>query len=94
MEQDAAKKKSEAFKKMKAGMKVGMAFSGKDLFDFNPEWADAGDDNAMDYYEREGSDNEAELNAEAGSSLLPDDLAGLESSDEEGEEYLKETPIC
>ena len=50
-----ARKKQEAFNKMKAGMKTGMAFSGKDLFDFNPDWAaDQGDDDdAMEFYERD-----------------------------------------
>lgn len=52
------KKKAEDFKKMKAGMKTGVVFSGKDLFDFNPEWAvDADDDgDAMDEYIIAGSD--------------------------------------
>ncbi|KAJ2992888.1 hypothetical protein HDV02_002765 [Globomyces sp. JEL0801] len=54
----AAKLKSEAMTKMKAGMKTGMTFSGKDMFDFNPDWANTGDDDAMDVYEREGSDVE------------------------------------
>ncbi|KAJ3161590.1 hypothetical protein HK101_000792 [Irineochytrium annulatum] len=60
-----AKDKSEAYKKYRAGMKSGMAFSGKELFDFNPELArqDADDeDGAMDFYEREDSDHEGEVN--------------------------------
>ncbi|KAI9329334.1 hypothetical protein BDR26DRAFT_872637 [Obelidium mucronatum] len=60
-----AKDKADAFKKMRSGMKSGMAFSGKELFDFNPDWAaaDEGDDEgAMDFYEREDSDHEGETN--------------------------------
>ena len=66
-EEAAAKKKQDDFKKMKAGMKTGVTFSGKDLFDFNPEWAggDAdGEDNAMDEYivaPSDEEDNNAEL---------------------------------
>ncbi|KAJ3295355.1 hypothetical protein HK104_002772 [Borealophlyctis nickersoniae] len=56
---EASKKKKEAFDKMKAGMKSGMSFSGRELFDFNPEWAGEGDDDdAMDVYVREESDGE------------------------------------
>ncbi len=59
-----AKEKQEAFKKFRAGVKSGMAFSGKELFDFNPELAKAADgedeDGAMDVYEREDSDHEGE----------------------------------
>ncbi|TPX42296.1 hypothetical protein SeLEV6574_g05680 [Synchytrium endobioticum] len=36
------KQKAEAYKQFKAGVKSGMAFSGRELFDFNPELA-AGD---------------------------------------------------
>ncbi|KAJ3414346.1 hypothetical protein HDV05_006714 [Chytridiales sp. JEL 0842] len=65
-EQDKAKQKADAYKKFRAGMKSGIAFSGKELFEFNPEMAgeDAGDDEgaAMDYYEREESDHEGESN--------------------------------
>ncbi|KAJ3076187.1 hypothetical protein HDU98_005071 [Podochytrium sp. JEL0797] len=59
----AAKAKADAFKKMKSGMKSGMALSGKDLFDFNPDWAVADEDDedgAMDVYVREDSDHEGE----------------------------------
>ncbi|KAI8834924.1 hypothetical protein BJ741DRAFT_608649 [Chytriomyces cf. hyalinus JEL632] len=64
-EDKKAKDKAEAFKKLRSGMKSGMAFSGKELFDFNPDWAVAGDeddDGAMDIYEREDSDHEDENN--------------------------------
>ncbi|KAI9350496.1 hypothetical protein DFJ73DRAFT_776728 [Zopfochytrium polystomum] len=61
-EQEAlAKEKLEAFKKQRAGMRTGMALSGRELFDFNPELAkaDAGDeDGAMEFYEREDQDDE------------------------------------
>lgn len=51
------KRKEEAYKQYKSG-KAGMQFSGRELFDFNPEWADAGDaDDAMDVYEREPSEH-------------------------------------
>ncbi|KAI8903301.1 hypothetical protein EDD86DRAFT_215066 [Gorgonomyces haynaldii] len=59
-EEDLLKKKADEFKKMKAGMKSGMVFSGKDLFDFNPDWAAQGDEGAMDDYERQASDVEDE----------------------------------
>ncbi|KAJ3329987.1 hypothetical protein HDU76_006715 [Blyttiomyces sp. JEL0837] len=53
-----AKEKQDAFKKFRSGMKTGMSFSGKELFDFNPELArdlEGGDeDGAMDFYERDG----------------------------------------
>ena len=54
------KKKQEEYKKMRAGMRTGMAFSGKELFDFNPEMAKDGDedDGAMEGYEREISEND------------------------------------
>ncbi|KAJ3041078.1 hypothetical protein HDV00_009978 [Rhizophlyctis rosea] len=58
---DAAKAKQEAYDKMKAGMKSGMAFSGRELFDFNPDWAEGDmddDEGAMDVYVREESDQE------------------------------------
>ncbi|KAJ3084908.1 hypothetical protein HDU99_000035 [Rhizoclosmatium hyalinum] len=61
MEEKKEKEKAEAFKKMKSGMKSGMALSGKELFDFNPDWAamdDADEEGAMDFYEREDSDHE------------------------------------
>ena len=37
-EAEQSKKKQEEYKKMRAGMKSGMTFSGKELFDFNPDW--------------------------------------------------------
>ena len=58
------KKKVEAYKKMKAGMKSGMTFSGKELFDFNPEWMTGGDDDgALEEYGRVESGDEEEINA-------------------------------
>jgi hypothetical protein len=65
-DEERAKQKADAYKKFRAGMKSGMAFSGKELFEFNPEMAkeDAGDEDgaAMDFYEREESDHEGEEN--------------------------------
>lgn len=50
------KQKKEAFAKMKAGMKTGMAFSGRELFVFNPEMANDGsgsdEEGAMESYSR------------------------------------------
>ncbi|KAJ3103403.1 hypothetical protein HDU96_009287 [Phlyctochytrium bullatum] len=60
-----AKEKAEAYKKFRAGVKSGMAFSGKELFEFNPELAkdDMDDDGAMDFYVRDDeSDHEQENN--------------------------------
>lgn len=66
LEEENKKKKQDEFKKMKAGLKTGVLFSGKDLFDFNPEWAKDQDDmDAVDEYERQGSDDEG---AKAGSN--------------------------
>ncbi|KAI8994305.1 hypothetical protein BC832DRAFT_424947 [Gaertneriomyces semiglobifer] len=57
---ETTKKKKEAYEKHRAGMKSGMAFSGKELFDFNPDWAHDSDEDegAMEAYEREESDSE------------------------------------
>lgn len=61
-EENVLKKRLEAFKQMKSGGKSGIQFSGRELFDFNPDLALGGDDDdAMDEYERadsEHSDNE------------------------------------
>ena len=38
--------------------KVGLSFSGRELFDFNPEWAEDEDENAIEVYERADSDHE------------------------------------
>ena len=60
-EADAATKaKAEAYKAFKAGSKTGMAFSGKELFDFNPDWAKGGEDEegAIDDYTREEYEEE------------------------------------
>ncbi|KAJ1543644.1 hypothetical protein HK096_008307 [Nowakowskiella sp. JEL0078] len=57
----AAKDKQDAYKKFKAGFKLGITFSGKELFEFNPDWAEGNDDDdegVMDVYEREESDGE------------------------------------
>ncbi|KAJ1567758.1 hypothetical protein HK096_008775 [Nowakowskiella sp. JEL0078] len=57
----AAKDKQDAYKKFKAGFKLGITFSGKELFEFNPDWAEGIDDEdegVMDIYEREESDGE------------------------------------
>ncbi|KAJ3043080.1 hypothetical protein HK097_001823, partial [Rhizophlyctis rosea] len=61
LQKDAAKAKQEAYEKAKAGMKSGMSFSGRELFDFNPDWAEGDmddDEGAMDEYIREESEDE------------------------------------
>lgn len=93
------KKKQEEYKKMRAGMKTGMTFSGKELFDFNPEWAQDGeDDGAMDGYDRDGSDHEGQENPDPTTTHIKvwgepvqvqldvfegEDLEGLEDDDED-----------
>lgn len=50
-----------------------MKFSGKDMFEFNPDWVDAGDEDAMDVYVR---DAEEEVNVQSvGSSMQELDIA-------------------
>ncbi|KAJ1336991.1 hypothetical protein BSLG_006751 [Batrachochytrium salamandrivorans] len=81
------KNKMEEFKKMKAGMKTGMSFSGKELFDFNPEGmqADGDDEDAVDdydgYYGRGGED---EGTVEVAEDLFAD-VDGLEDDAEDEE---------
>ncbi|OUM65986.1 hypothetical protein PIROE2DRAFT_6878 [Piromyces sp. E2] len=64
-----AKAKADAYQKYKAGMKSGIGFSGRELFDFNPELAKPydDDDDAMDEYVREESDDNTE-NANEGNT--------------------------
>lgn len=52
--------KSDAYAKFKSGVKTGMSFSGKELFDFNPDLALDGDDEdgAMETYERDTKDDD------------------------------------
>lgn len=54
------KQKKEAYDKYKAGMKSGITFSGKELFEFNPDWAKGEDEDegAMEEYARADSDTE------------------------------------
>lgn len=57
---EKAKAKADAYKQFKAGMKSGMgAFSGRELFDFNPDWAQPiiDEEDAMESYEREDNDD-------------------------------------
>ncbi|KAJ3030533.1 UNVERIFIED_CONTAM: hypothetical protein HDU68_008676 [Siphonaria sp. JEL0065] len=73
------KEKAEAAKKMRSGMKTGMTLSGKELFDFNPEWAIAEDDDdegALEFYGREDSDHEGEDN-EPAAVYLGEDGGGV-----------------
>ena len=88
-----ARQKADAFKKMKAGLKSGMIFSGKELFDFNPDWAvDGGeDDNAMESYERQDSDHEEDVKNQNVKStdeavVVNEDLFADEGLDELSEE--------
>lgn len=76
LESEAQKKKSEEYKRYKAGMKTGMTFSGKELFDFNPEWANAlEEDDAMDNYQVDNNDETVDANLEI---FKGDDLEGLD----------------
>lgn len=60
---ESEKRKRDAFAKQKAGLRSGMTFSGRELFEFNPELAeDAGDDDgAMEAYERDEENKEGNL---------------------------------
>ncbi|KAL3894735.1 MAG: hypothetical protein SGCHY_005105 [Lobulomycetales sp.] len=62
-EEDAKeeKRKADAYAKKAGTSKAGVSFSGRDLFQFNPDWADAlddDDDGAMEEYEREDDSDE------------------------------------
>ena len=73
--------KMEEFKKMKAGMKTGMSFSGKELFDFNPELRGDDDDDADavdDYTGYYNQSNEEEASEVVVEENLFEDVAGLE----------------
>ncbi|KAJ3071587.1 hypothetical protein HK102_006404 [Quaeritorhiza haematococci] len=86
----AAKKKAEAYKQFRSGMKTGLAFSGRELFDFNPEWANDGDDEegAMDVYVRDENDSEGEsADSKAnGTSAQKEDSSSTPSSSAKGKE--------
>ncbi|KAJ3310474.1 hypothetical protein HDV04_004973 [Boothiomyces sp. JEL0838] len=69
-EQNRSKK--EAMARMKAGQKTGMKFSGKDMFDFNPDWANEGDDDAMDEYIIQEQDDEMEISRGVSAASLED----------------------
>lgn len=58
--------------RMKAGQKTGMKFSGKDMFDFNPDWANEGDDDAMDEYIIQEQDDEMEISRGVSAASLED----------------------
>ncbi|KAJ3179622.1 hypothetical protein HDU87_002828 [Geranomyces variabilis] len=95
-----AKKKKEAYDRYKSGMKSGMAFSGRELFDFNPDWAvgDEDEEGAMEDYTREDSDHEGDdkenVNAPANASgpadvdegLFEEDMEGLEEDDDDDDD--------
>ncbi|TPX31247.1 hypothetical protein SmJEL517_g05385 [Synchytrium microbalum] len=82
-----SKKKEEAYKQHKAGMKSGILFSGKELFDFNPDWKDADDDEAVALDMREESDGErpADEEGRAGNGYLGEDN-GVESDEHDDED--------
>ena len=81
LESENLKKKSEEYKRYKAGMKTGMTFSGRELFDFNPEWANAvEEDGAMEKYLVE-SDHEVDTSQQVPIKLdvfQGEDLDGLD----------------
>ncbi|KAI9207463.1 translation machinery-associated protein 46 [Polychytrium aggregatum] len=79
-EDDALRKRMDAFKQLKSGGKPSMQFSGRELFEFNPEMANTGDDeDAMDEYVRDESDHENDEDYQAGPSgvLDDDELSGV-----------------
>ncbi|KAI8915235.1 hypothetical protein DFJ77DRAFT_461781 [Powellomyces hirtus] len=89
-----AKRKKEAYDRYKSGMKSGMAFSGKELFDFNPDWAVGDeDDDAMEEYVRDESDHEDDKPVSNNTQPVGvaedlfegDDLAGLDLDDDDEE---------
>ena len=75
-----AKKKADAYK---VPGKTGLSFSGRELFAFNPDWAKDGDDDAMEFYERQASDDEAEDVPVIDEDLFDEDLDGLEEEEEQ-----------
>ncbi len=97
-DEQSAKAKAEAYKAFKAGSKIGMTFSGRELFDFNPDWAkgEDEDDDAMDVYTREeetGDDQEAaedDQEAAEEDQVLPEveNLTIEESNENEVDEEL------
>ena len=82
LESEVQKKKSDEYKRYKAGMKTGMTFSGKELFDFNPEWANAlEEDDAMDNYQITDSKENDLIDDAAAPNLeifKADELEGLD----------------
>ncbi|KND04459.1 uncharacterized protein SPPG_00188 [Spizellomyces punctatus DAOM BR117] len=86
-----SKKKKDAYDKYKAGMKSGMTFSGRELFDFNPEWAigDQDDeDGAMEEYLRDDSGDEGEIPPTNGA---PNGSQGPSTESKEGEALSSKT---
>ncbi|KXS21340.1 hypothetical protein M427DRAFT_27736 [Gonapodya prolifera JEL478] len=56
--EQAAKDREEAYRRQKAGGKAAMQFSGRELFEFNPEWQGQDDDEGLEEYERDESEHE------------------------------------
>ncbi|KAI8811303.1 hypothetical protein BJ742DRAFT_797164 [Cladochytrium replicatum] len=86
------KSKVDAFKQMRAGAKIGLTFSGRELFEFNPEMAQTGDDDedgAMEVYEREDRD-EDEQPPEAVARPMWEGEGGAVVDDEDREEDHEE----
>ena len=84
---DTRKAKAEAMAKMKQGLKnTGMVFSGRDMFEFNPDWAndgeegdEEGEDDGMDLVEmmrekRKREDAEGNGEVYGGDSFQDEDL--------------------
>lgn len=69
------KAKQDAMSKMKQGLKnTGMVFSGRDMFEFNPDWAHAGDeddddgeDMDLDMYKNNNGDDDVVMTSLNGS---------------------------
>ena len=84
---DTRKAKAEAMAKMQQGLKnTGMVFSGRDMFEFNPDWAndgeegdEEGEDDGMDLVEmmrekRKREDAEGNGEVYGGDSFQDEDL--------------------
>ncbi|ORX47357.1 hypothetical protein BCR36DRAFT_584866 [Piromyces finnis] len=90
-EQEKAKARADAYQKYKAGMKSGMGFSGRELFDFNPELANPydDDDDAMDEYVREDSEDNTENTKESNDKGKEIDVSDMKESISNVEEEIK-----
>jgi hypothetical protein len=89
-EEALAQKKRDEYKKGGAG-KSGLSFSGRELFEFNPEWATGGDEDqqAMEFYERQEEEEEEPVQAN-GQGEQVEQSASNEQIDQEQEQQDEE----